>query len=125
MKNEQLNIDAVIQTALQGKSEMGRIPVFDPANFDILKPANGYEVTGFYLCRWDTYKEFYKLDQKLKGNGYMLAGNDGIMYLLPDWKSLENKMKTIEAGQNISVVVVEITTNEKEETFIKTAVFRN
>jgi hypothetical protein len=55
----------------------------------------------------------------------MLAGNDGVMYMLPEWKSLENKMKAIEAGSNITVVIVEIATNEKEESYIKTAVFKN
>jgi len=125
MKNEVKNLDTIIQNALSGKTEMKRIPIFDPANFEILKTKNETEVSGFFLGRWNDYKEFYKLDQKMKGNGYMLAGNDGIMYMIPDWKSLDNKMKTVAEGEDITIVVVEISTNEKEETFIKTAVFRN
>lgn len=129
MKNstevQQANFDLIIQNALAGKSEGGRIPIFDPASFEIVKPANGLEITGFYLGRWEQYKTFYALDQKLKGNGYMVAGNDGIMYMLPEWKSLENKMRTIEAGVNLTFAIVEVAVNEKDETFIKTAVFRN
>ena len=126
MKNEQINFDLMIQNSLKSTVETGgRIPIFDPASFEIVKAGNGIEVTGFYLGRWEIYREFYKLDQKLKGNGYMIAGNDGVMYMLPEWKSLENKLKTIEAGSNITVVIVEIATNEKEDSYIKTAVFKN
>ena len=125
MNNESKNLDTIIQTALQGKSEMKRIPIFDPANFEIVKTKDKNEISGFFLGRWNDYKEFYKLDQKMKGNGYMIAGTDGVMYMLPEWKSLDNKMKAVAEGEEITVIIVEITTNEKEETFVKTAVFRN
>jgi hypothetical protein len=124
MKIQQSNLDTVIQNALSAKDGK-RMPIFDPANFEIVKTTPEKEITGFYLGRWEQYKDFYKLDQKLKGNGYMIAGEDGIMWMIPDWKSLENKMKMVELGLNITVVIVEIISNEKDETFVKTAVFRN
>lgn len=129
MKNSteqtQQNFDVIIQNALSGKTDSGRVPIFDPANFEIFKPsANGVEISGFYLGRWSEYKQFYNLDQKLKGNGYMIAGIDGVMYLLPDWKSLENKMKAVEVATNIIVAIVDVVLNDNGESYIKTAVFK-
>jgi uncharacterized protein involved in high-affinity Fe2+ transport len=104
-------------------SEFGEFPIFDPKDFEIFKSIEKNAVTGYYLGRFEEFKEFYDLDLKMRGNGYMIASMDGFCVMIPEWKSLEAKMNTFVAGQFVKVLITAIETTKTGETYIKTSVF--
>ena len=121
MKKDEMNITGKL---IEIFSTQEIRPVFDPSAFEILPTKEGSTCKGFYIARWDEFKAHYGLDTKMKGNGYMVAGLDGVLYLVPDWKSLEFKLKNFQTGDPVTINVTGLEVlKDGESTFVKTAVF--
>lgn len=119
----EIDFNSILTQAFTRNSEFGEIPIFDPSNFEIFKSTEGNKVSGYYLGRFEEFAEFYDIKTKMRGNGYMIASEDGECVMLPEWKSLEFKLANIPAGQFIKVVITAIETTKSGETYIKTGVF--
>lgn len=117
------DFNTILTEAFSRSNEFGEIPIFDPSNFDIFKSEQGNSVSGFYLGRFEDFAEFYDIKTKMRGNGYMIASIDGECIMLPEWKSLDLKLKNVAAGQFLRIVITAIETTKAGETYIKTGVF--
>ena len=121
-KNE-TDFNLILTEAFSRSNEFGEIPIFDATNFEIFKSESGNSVSGFYLGRFNDFAEFYDIKTKMRGNGYMIASTEGECVMLPEWKSLDFKLKNLSAGQYIRVMITAIETTKTGETYIKTGVF--
>ena len=117
------DFNRILTEAFSRTNEFGEIPIFDPSNFEIFKSETGNSVSGFYLGRFEDFAEYYDIQTKMRGNGYMIASIEGECVMLPEWKSLDFKLKNLSAGQFIKVVITAIETTKSGETYIKTGVF--
>ena len=120
MKTEKINITQELISIFANQEIK---PIFDPSAFDIFPSEAGGVIKGFYISRWDEFKTHYGIDTKMKGNGYMIAGLDGILYYVPDWKSLEFKLANFACGNPVTINVAGVETLKDGGTFVKTAVF--
>ena len=123
MKNQVSTIENTIQELVKNNREQGlKIPIFDPADFTILSATTTQKITqGFYISRWEDWKSFYNLDNKLKGNGYILVSENGSVFYIPNWASLERKMSQVNPLDKIAIEIEEIITMKNGETYVKTA----
>jgi hypothetical protein len=123
MKNQAITIENTIQELVKNNREQGlKIPIFDPADFTILSAVSSQNIIqGYFISRWEEWKEFYKLDNKLKGNGYILVSENGSVFYIPNWASLERKMSQVNPLDKIAIEIEEIITMKNGETYVKTA----
>ena len=100
-----------------------RVPKFDPTDFNIIKTEAGKSVKGWYLGRFEPYAKEFEISAKMKGNGYMIAGDNGIVYMVPEWHNLRNKMADVQPGEHIEIEISEISAKADGEPYVHCSVY--
>ena len=76
------------------------------------------------ISRWLDFVEQTGRSNNFRGNGYVVISTDGVLTLIPEWKSLENTLGRLTPATMFVIVVSDIVSTKDNETYIRTSVMK-